>query len=37
MLEVSAEQTLLSWFILRNVSSGVTPSTIPYMTDVKPS
>jgi len=33
MLEVSVEQTLLSEFILRSVSGGVTPSTIPYMTD----
>jgi len=33
MLEVSVEQPLLSEFILRSVSGGVTPSTIPYMTD----
>ena len=33
MLEVSVEQTLLSEFILRSASGGVTPSTIPYMTD----
>jgi len=33
MLEVSVEQTLLSEFILRSVSGGVTLSTIPYMTD----
>ena len=33
MLEVSVEQTLLSEFILRSVSGGVTPSIIPYMTD----
>jgi len=33
MLEVSIEQTLLSEFILRSASGGVTPSTIPYMTD----
>ena len=33
MLEVTVEQTLLSEFILQSVSSGVTPSTIPYMTD----
>jgi len=33
MLEVSVEQTLLSEFILRSVSGGVTPSTIPYITD----
>ena len=33
MLEVSVEQALLSEFILRSVSGGVTPSTIPYMTD----
>ena len=33
MLEVSVEQTLLSEFILRSVLGGVTPSTIPYMTD----
>ena len=33
MLEVSVEQTLLSEFILWSVSGGVTPSTIPYMTD----
>jgi len=33
MLEVSVEQTLLSEFILRSVSGGVTTSTIPYMTD----
>jgi len=33
MLEVSVEQTLLSEFILRSISGGVTPSTIPYMTD----
>jgi len=33
MLEVSVEQPLLSEFILRSVLGGVTPSTIPYMTD----
>jgi len=33
MLEVSVEQTLLSEFILQSVSGGVTPSTIPYITD----
>jgi len=33
MLRVSVEQTLLSEFILRSVSGGVTPSTIPYITD----
>jgi len=33
MLKVSVEQTLLFEFILRSVSGGVTPSTIPYMTD----
>ena len=33
MLEVNVEQTLLSEFILRSVSGGVTPTTIPYMTD----
>ena len=33
MLEVSVEQALLSEFILRSASGGVTPSTIPYMTD----
>jgi hypothetical protein len=33
MLEVSIEQTLLSWRILRRAPGGVTPSTIPYMTD----
>jgi len=33
MLEVSVEQTLLSEFILRSASGGLTPSTIPYMTD----
>ena len=33
MLEVSVEQTILYEFILRSVSGGVTPSTIPYMTD----
>ena len=33
MLEVSVEQTLLSKFILRSVSGGVTPSTIPYITE----
>jgi hypothetical protein len=33
MLEVSVEQTIISEFILRSVSSGVTLSTIPYMTD----
>jgi len=33
MLEVSVEQTILYEFILQNVSGGVTPSTIPYMTD----
>ena len=33
MLEVSVEQTLSSEFILQSVSGGVTPITIPYMTD----
>ena len=33
MLEVSVEQTLLSEFILRSVSGGVTPSTFPCMTE----
>jgi len=32
-LDVSVEQTLLSWFILRRAPGGVTPSTISYMTD----
>ena len=34
---VSVEQTLLSWFILRIVPGGVTPKSIPYMTDVRTS
>jgi len=33
MLEVSVEQTILSEFILWSASGGVTPSTIPNMTD----
>ena len=37
MLEVNVEQALLFEFILRSVSGGVTPSTIPYMTDENPS
>jgi hypothetical protein len=28
------DQTTLSWFILRRAPGGVTPRTIPYMTDV---